>query len=314
MKKYIITETNEFGAYFLDDNVYTKITIKDSAANVLIDPSTVSISITCPHSTALIVNAPMVRASVGVYSYDYNIPSTICYGVYKMKIATTSSDTLTYLNFVVFPWDVLSRIREISGAIQQADISDYKLALIAWTAYEETLREIYELYTNESPLSDPTSGVYLDGVNTRFQVRNYPIADVGGDDIVAGNNSASIHESDLDFYYNDSIGDMYGGIIRVVDAKSGVVALTDLSGNPLPADTRALKITYYSESPTYNQDLMREAVAYLAAHKMAIAFKALDKATLSDLGSNRASDYNRFLRKYEELIERIGFPAIGSGR
>jgi hypothetical protein len=192
-------------------------------------------------------------------------------------------------------------------------MSDYKLSILAWNAYEETLREIYELHTDETPLSDPTSGLYLDGVNTHFKVRNYPIADIGGDEIVEGNDVATIHESDLDFYYTDSIGDVYNGMIRVIDEKSGVVALTDLAGNPLPSDTRALKITYYSESPNYNQDLMREAVAYLASHKAIIAFKSLDKATLADLQSNRETESNRFLKRYEDLIEQIGFPMIGSG-
>lgn len=313
MKNYSVTQPKEFGIYSLGDNIYTEIYIKNKVG-VLDDPSSVSISITCPHGTALVTDASMPSSSaVGIYHYDYSIPTDTCYGIFKIKIDTHTEDSRTYFNFVVFPWDVVSRIRELSGAFQQSDMSDYKLSLIAWNAYEETLREIYELYTNESPLSDPTSGSYLDGVNTHFQLRNYPIADVGGDEIVAGNDDATIHESDLDFYYNDSIGDMYSGIIRVIDAKSSVVALTDLSGNPLPSDTKALKITYYTESPTYNQALMREAVAYLAAHKALIAFKSLDKATLADLQSNRANESQRFLKRYEDLVEQIGFPMIGSG-
>jgi hypothetical protein len=58
---------------------------------------------------------------------------------------------------------------------------------------------------------------------------------------------------------------------------------------------------------------MREAVAYLASHKAIIAFKSLDKATLADLQSNRETESNRFLKRYEDLIEQIGFPMIGSG-
>lgn len=313
MKNYSVTQPKEYGIYSLGDNVYTEIYIKNKVG-VLDDPSSVSISITCPHGTTLVIDASMPTSATGVYYYDYSIPTDTCYGIYKIKIDTYTADSRTYFNFVVFPWDVVSRIRELSGAFQQSDMSDYKLSIIAWNAYEETLREIYELYTNESPLSDPTSCLYLDGVNTRFQLRNYPIADVGGDEIVAGNDNATIHESDLDFYYNDSIGDMYSGIIRVVDAKSGIVALTDLSGNPLPSDTKALKITYYTESPTYNQVLMREAVAYLAAHKALIAFKSLDKATLADLQSNRANESQRFLKRYEDLVEQISLPMIGSGK
>jgi len=314
MKKYIISETNEFGIYFLEDNVYTRITIKDSMTNNLVDPSSVSISIICPHGTALVSDVPMVNLSVGTYKYDYSIPSDICYGIYKMKITTKTFDTLTYLNFVVFPWDVISRIREISGAIQQSDISDYKLALIAWTSYEEALREVYELHTNERPLSDPTSGAYLDGINTRFQTRHKQIADIGGDELVTGFNAPyTVHDCDLDFYYTDSSGVVNGGVVEVIDEEEGIVKLTDVFGNPFPADTRSLQLTYYSQSPTYNQDLMREAVAYLAAYRMAIAFQALNKATLADLQTNRGMSYDIFLKKYQDLMERIGFPNIGSG-
>jgi hypothetical protein len=313
MKNYSVTQPKEYGIYSLGDNIYTEIYIKNTSG-VLADPSEVSISITCPHGNALVVDASMPSSSaVGIYHYDYSIPTDTCYGIFKIKIDTHTLNSRTYFNFVVFPWDVVSRIRELSGAFQQSDMSDYKLSILAWNAYEETLREIYELHTDETPLSDPTSGLYLDGVNTHFKVRNYPIADIGGDEIVEGNDVATIHEPDLDFYYTDSIGDVYNGMIRVIYEKSGVVALTNLAGSPLPSDTRALKITYYSESPNYNQDLMREAVAYLAAHKAIIAFKSLDKATLADLQSNRETESNRFLKRYEDLIEQIGFPMIGSG-
>jgi hypothetical protein len=314
MKNYSVTQPKENGIYSLGDNIYTQIYIKN-IAGVLDDPSSVSISITCPHGRALVSDVSMTSTVTGIYSYDFSIPTDICYGIYKIKIETTGDSSRTYFNFVVFPWDVLSRIREISGAFQQSDMSDYKLSIIAWNAYEETLREIYELHTNERPLSDPTSGAYLDGVNTIFQVRHRPIADINGDAEVTGYEPPyTTHDWDLDFYYTDSLGNVNIGMVIVVDIDEGIVALTDPLGNPLPADTRSLQLTYYSESPTYHQDLMREAVAYLAAHKALIAFKSLDKATLADLQSNRSNESQRFLKRYEDLIEQIGHPMIGSGK
>jgi hypothetical protein len=220
------------------------------------------------------------------------------------------------LNFVVFPWDVLSRIREISGAIQQSDISDYKLALIAWASYEEALREVYELHTNERPLCSPTDGAYVDGTNVLFQTANYPIADVDGDEVVNGYQPiAGIHDWDVDFTWTDSTTGLPNvGQVSVIDAEKGWVALTDLgTGNPLPKTATNLQLTYHSESPTYNQATMREAVAYLAAYRMAIAFQALNKVTLADLQTNRGMSYDRFLIKYQDLIERVGFPNIGCG-
>jgi len=314
MKNYSVTQPKEQGIYALGDNIYTQIYIKN-ISGVLDDPSSVSITITCPHGTNLVSDVSMTSTVTGIYSYDFSIPTDICYGVYKIKIATTGDSSRTYLNFVVFPWDVISQIREISGAFQQSDMSDYKLSLIAWNAYEETLREIYELHTNERPLSDPTSGAYLDGINTRFQTRHKQIADIGGDELVTGFNAPyTVHDWDIDFYYTDVFGVVNGGVVEVIDEEEGIVKLTDVLGNPLPADTRSLQLTYYSQSPTYNQDLMHEAVAYLAAHKALIAFKSLDKATLADLQSNRANESQRFLKRYEDLVEQIGHPMIGSGK
>ena len=314
MKNYSVTQPKESGIYSLGDNIYTQVYIKN-IAGVLDDPSSVSITITCPHGTALVSDVSMTSTVTGIYSYDFSIPTDICYGVYKIKIVTTGDKSNTNLNFVVFPWDVISQIREISGAFQQSDMSDYKLSLIAWNAYEETLREIYELHLNERPLSDPSSGAYLDGINTRFQTRNKQIADIGGDELVTGFNAPyTVHDCDLDFYYTESSGVVNGGVVEVIDEEEGIVKLTDVLGNPLPADTRSLQLTYYSQSPTYNQDLMHEAVAYLAAHKALIAFKSLDKATLADLQSNRANESQRFLKRYEDLVEQIGHPMIGSGK
>jgi hypothetical protein len=45
-----------------------------------------------------------------------------------------------------------------------------------------------------------------------------------------------------------------------------------------------------------------------------ISFKEFGKATLNDLQSNREKEINRFLTRYQEIIEQIGFPAIGAGK
>jgi len=315
MKKYIVSQPKDQGIYFLGDNIYTEIYIKDTLTNTLSDPSDVSISITCPHGVALVSDVSMTSSVTGIYTYDFSIPTDICYGIYKIKIETTNEDTLTYFNFVVFPWDFISRIREISGAYQQNDISDYKLAIIAWEAYEETLREVYELHTNEIPLRNPTDGTYLNGTNDLFQVKNYPIADINGDELITGYPPiATIHDWDIDFSYTDSTGIIHAGKVIMTDYIHGWVTLQDLSGNPLPSSTKSLNVTYYSASEDYNRDLMKEAVAYLAAHKTLIAYKSLDKATLADLQSNRATENLRFLKRYEDIIEQIGHPMITGGK
>ena len=311
-----MNQPKEFGTYSRGDNIFIQINIKDVLTNALSDPSDVSISIINPCNIIKVASATMSSSVTGVYTYDYAISSTPTntpYGIYKIEIKTETEDTLTIFNFVVFPWDVLSRIREISGAFQQSDMSDYKLALLAWTAYEETLDEVFELHYNEKPLPDPDSGYYFNGINIKFQLKNTPIADHNGDDYITGFGELACGE-DITFSYIDSTGNRIVGDVTVIDANNGLVELTDIGGGIVPNGISSAQVTYYSQSQTYNKDLMREAVAYLTAHKALLAFKSLDKATLADMQSNRATESERFLKRYEEIIEKIGFPNIGCGK
>lgn len=313
MKRYIITQPKEHGVYFRGDSIFTQINIKGITTNTLTDPSSVSISVYNPCGDTLVNAVSMPSSAIGVYEYDYSIPVNATYGVYSIKVETTNYDSLSYYNFVVFPWDVISQIRTISGAAQQNDISDYKLALIAWDAYVETLGEIYNNVYNARPLCDPSVNVYLDGVNKKFQLPNYPIADLDGDTVVTGFGEQSCG-TDVASTYIDNSGNIKKGRVKVIDAENGLVELTDETDSAFPITTKRIQISYSIESPTYDESLMREAVAYLAAYKAMIAMKSLDKATLGDLQSNRALTEKRFLTRYEDLIEQIGFPMIDGGK
>ena len=312
MKRYIITQPKEHGVYFRGDSIFTQINIKGIILTALTDPSEVSISIYGPCGDTLVNAASMPSSAVGVYEYDYDISLTADYGVYSIKIETTTYDSLSYYNFVVFPWDVISRIRSLSGAFQQSDMSDYKLSLIAWDAYIETLGEIYDDVKDATPICDPSVDVYIDGTNKKFQLGIHPIADADGDTVVTGFGEHSC-ATDVTLTYMDNDGNIKKGRVKVNDAEHGLVELTNESDAAFPIDTKWMRVTYSVESPTYNESLMREAVAYLAAYKTMIALKSLDKATLGDLQSNRSLTEKRFLTRYEDLIEQIGFPMIGSG-
>jgi hypothetical protein len=312
MKRYIITQPKEYGIYSLGDNIYTEIHIKDVLTSSPTDPSNVSISIICPHGISLVTSDAMNSSVTGIYTYDYSIPTDICYGIYRIQIETTGDHTFTNFNFVVFPWDVISRIREISGAFQQSDMSDAKLAVIAWDAYEETLAEVYELHYKEKPLPNPVNYEYVNGSNMDFKLKNIPIADINGDELIT---DIGMHGGDVAFTYRDIITKLKTiGKVVITNAIEGYVTLSTPSFTPLTIGCCDLSVTYCSQSENYNQNLMREAVALLAAHKALIAFKSLDKATLADLQSNRATESQRFLKRYEDLIEQIGFPMIGSGK
>jgi len=318
MKRYLITQTKEQGVYSRGDNVFTQINIKDILTNALCDPSSVSVSIINPCGTNLITSAAMTKTVIGVYVYDYQIssaPTNSPFGIYTIKIQTLNEDTISLFNFVLFPWDVISRIRELSGFFQQNDISDYKLAMIAWNAYIETLDEIYESHSDERPNCNPDDNSGFDGINVKFQLKEFPLADFNGDEYITGFGELACGE-DVTFHYIDSNGSNQIGHVTVLDANIGIVTLKTITDTPVPKDIRKAMVSYCVRSEYYDQNLMREAVAYLAAHKILISFNSLGKATLADLQTNEEKlriDANRFLKRYELLIEKIGMPNIGCG-
>ena len=192
MKNYIVTQPKEFGTYLRGDTVNIYINIKDTLSNQLSDPSSVVITIKNPAGTIVSGPTPMSQVTIGTYEFDYSIPTSLTvypFGIYDVAISTVTQNSLSLLNFVVFPWDVLSRTRTLSGISQQSDISDYHLAKLAWTAYVEVLETIYEPHYFE-PICGGCSCGYppnvIDGVNTLFKLKYYPIADHNGDEQVTG--------------------------------------------------------------------------------------------------------------------------------
>jgi hypothetical protein len=319
MKRYLIIQPKEQGIYSRGDNVFTQINIKDILTNSLCDPSSVSISIINPCGVNLITSVAMTKTAVGVYKYDYQISSTPTnspFGIYKIKIQTLNENTISLFNFVLFPWDIISRIREISGFFQQNDISDYKLSMIAWNAYIETLDEIYELHSDETPLCNPETNEGFNGTNITFKLKEYPLADFNGDEYITGFGELACGE-DVTFHYIDSIGDNKIGHVVVIDADVGIVTLKTITDTPVPKDIRKAMVSYCVRSEYYDQNIMREAVAYLASNKVLISLNSLDKSTLADLQTNEEKlriDSDRFIKRYETLIEKIGMPNIGCGK
>ena len=316
MKNYIVTESKESGTYLRGDTVVININIKNTLTNSPSNPSSVKITIKNPAGTIVAGPSAMSNIAVGNYDYDYSIPSSLTvypFGIYDAMISTVTDSSTTLLNFVVFPWDIISRIRTLSGVSLQSDITDYHLAKLAWTAYEETLETVYEMHMNEKPLHDPVTDDYIDGVNKVFQLANYPLADHNGDDQVTGSVQIA-YGRDVEGYWIDSTGAKNACLITVTDASIGLVQIEQLGAIAIPLSARGIYVKYYTESPSFNKSLMHEAVACLTAYKTAIAFQNLNKATLADLQTNRGMSYTRFLIRYEQIIDEIGFPNIGCGK
>lgn len=313
IKYYNITQIKESGTYLRGDTLLIKIKINDSISNTLTDPSEVSVTILDPCGNSVVTDEGMESEASGFYDYEFKIVDDAPYGIYNVNISTTGKNQFNNFMFVVFPFDICSRVREVLSAYQQNDITDYKLALLAWQSYQIILDEIYELRYNEKPLCDPDTNEWFNGTNKQFQLKNYPIADHNGDEQVTGFGELECGE-DITFHYIDCDGYEVEGEVSVIDASIGLVELTCIGGTAVPADIRKAYVKYWSESKYYDKDIMKEAVAYLTAYKVSMTYKSLDKATLADIQTNRQLDAEKFKNKYEELIEMIGFSNIGCGR
>lgn len=316
MQRYKIFLDNEYGIHSRSDSYFIQIKIVDALSNALTDPTTVKISINNPCGTALIASQDMTKSATGKYYYNYSIASDAPYGKYSVKVATTSETCVRYFNYVIFPWDTVSQIRTLLGSYRQNDITDYKIAIVAWDAYIDTLMSIYDFHFDEKPLCNPDDGSWFDGTNKKFKLRNYPIADFDGDGVVSGYGEATC-TMDVQVRWIDNTGNSIAGKVVVSNSRNGIVELTKADGSAIPQDNEGVFVTYHTEAESYNQLLMREAVSYRTAHKLLQSFQSLDKATMADLQVNEQkleSDLYRMKKLYQSIIDQIGGCNIGSGK
>jgi|GEM_PF-2787647 len=313
MKYYNITQIKESGTYFRNDTVYIKVRITDAEEGTPDDPSEVSIEVIDPCGNDYVSLTAMSKDATGEYYYEFDLDDDIPFGLYDVNVITFTHNQTQKFRIVVFPFDICARTREILSAYQQNDISDYKLALIAWHSYKTVLNEIYDLHWEERPKCNPTDGSWFDGTNKTFQLRSKYIADYNGDGEITGEGEITCG-SDISFYYIDNDRLRYNGHVNVVDADNGIVQLLTDTDDAVPNTMQRAYVSYYTRSEYYDETIMHEAVAYLTAYKVAMTYKSLNSATMADIQTNRQLEAKIFKDKYEELIGMIGFNAIGCGK
>jgi hypothetical protein len=317
MERYLIDYTGHDGIYERTSNYFVHLTIRDVISpHATSSPSSVTISITDPCGDGLIADAAMTSAGSGIYTYDYLIASTAPYGKYTVEISTTTYIMSKLYDYYVLPWNCIRDVRRYSGISDKKSISDEDLAGIAWQSYLEVLDEIFEQHFEEEPVSDPDVGVTFNGSNTTVRTRCKNIADMNGDGAVTGYGEQSCGTDITGYWFDVNYGHNLCNI-TVVSAVSGRITVTQTDGTAIPANNRGVYLTYWTRYRTYNETLFREAVSYLAAHKISKSFNELDKSTLVDIERNKMmflADPNRLLKIYEGIRDKIRRPMIGGTR
>jgi len=314
---YNITTKYENSIYERGEENYYVAKIKNIDGNAYVDPSSVSITIYDPCSNVTINSATMASLTSGHYQYSYTIPNDAIFGQYNIEVKASSPTISTIYKdkFYILPWNIIYDTRRYSGITAKKSVSDHDIAGIIWEAYLEALKEVYIYWNSESPKCNPDTGAWFDGTNTTFSTKNTPLADANGDGVVTGYGETSCG-TDVDGWWADSNGDCHQLKITVLDAKCGKLTITKLDGNPIPSSVCLVKISYYTEWRTFNMDIFKSAVAFLAAHKCIVRFKELGKATQADLHSNKVvilHDRNRMEKAYKRAMRKISKPVIGAG-
>jgi len=277
------------------------------------DPATVDMSIIDPHGNTVLSYTNMTNDSVGIYYYDHDISSTATYGRYEVHVKTTSAGGhygILHDEFFIMPWKLEESIRRKMG-ISTNDVDDDDLSHIAWMAYQESLRDVYNHHYKEKPKGNPDTGAGFNGTNTSFQTKYYPIADIGGDGSIGDSDDA---EADITGWWINSAGHRSSCDIDITQSDNGEITITQNDGvTAIPSNNEGVYLDYWSEYGNYNEFVYREAVSFLAAHYVNLRFTEQDKVTIADINSNRPivlKQPNRFMREYKRLIDSVRKPRI----
>ncbi len=250
----------------------------------------------------------------------YAIPDDMKYGEYNIQVITTDTEGDRAIfddKLYIFPWNIIHDVRKYSGITSKKSISDHDISTQIWEAYQEALDDVFEFWHDDIPNCNPDTGEWFDGSNTVFETAHGPIADKDGDGVVQGWGESSCG-TDIWGWWKDEDGDCHDLKITVNEAHCGKITITQTDGTAIPSSAKWVKISYYTEWGTYNERKFRMAVAYLAAYKSIQAFKALDKATIADLDSNKydieiLKDKSRMWKQYQRAIKKVTKPVIDGG-
>lgn len=292
------------------------VTVRNYTSTAKENPDSIKITITAPDDVVLVSAVAMTSdgATAGDYLYNYNIPADALYGEYTVEVDTVKggSTTTEKNHFIVMPWDVVDKIRTYSG-VNKESVADDDVATIAFEAYRELLDDVYIYHSYETLVQDPDYCALFNGTNTVVRTRYTHIADHDFDGEVygIGNISRNTDYIDVAGYWIDSDYARHTIKVTVNDSITGRVTITQTDDTPIPSTHQGVFVRYWTEWKTFNNRLLKDAVAYLAAHHLLLKMTDAHTATAADLPSNqRKIELNllRFENKSNQIMEKISKP------
>jgi hypothetical protein len=260
--------------------------------------------ITYPCDTGSQSTSLVTASTTGRYEGTWNIPSSATYGEYIVSItAIYEGNTYKFENsFYILPWNIAQQVRSVTGIKQSNDIDDRDIAIIAWNAYLEAREKVFLTKLWEKFKVD--SAHLINGSNKAFYAYENNLVD----------DHLACDEVAIQGYYEDTNHDQHSLTVTITTSTTGLLSVADKDGNALTSNTSCdYWLIYRIKSPAYREELFKKAVVYLTAHEIILRFNELDKATLSDLGSNKPiilANPDRMLKKYKETIKKISIPRV----
>lgn len=322
MSKLFIVKLEEILATYERGETYNlRITTKDNITRADTDTDTLTIDIIDPCSTVSISAATFIKTTTGNYYHNYLIPTNAVYGEWKVVITATVDSIITKFtdNFLIMPWNAAPNVRTISGIGESKIISDEDINKIILQSYKDASHYCYKYHYREKPntcIASCTSGYNycINGSNTTFFLRSTPIADWSGDGVITGFGEQSCG-TDVNAIWKDCDGWCHQCDVIVQDANCGRLTIYQQgTTTAIPSTAKGIYLNYYSRTGAYTDDLFREAVEYLAAHRVILRFGELERATNADLASAQNIKYvnpNRMWKQYKKTIREIYKPMIG---
>ena len=291
-------------------------TVRDSLG-VKTTPTTIKDTIYDPCGKILLRSAAMTPSATGEYYYNYPIVSTATYGRYISEVTVTDASgsiTKDRLEFFVMPWDAVIDVRTSMGVESDSkSITDDVISHVLWSSYQYVPSDVFIHHYQEQPNGNPYTGALWDDRNTSFQSGTHPLADYNGDGTVSGSGVSCA--TDIFCTWLNLQGALQTGYVNVTNATNGEIALKQSNGTtPLPSSAIAVYLEYWEKPPGFTDTLFRQAVVYLACHKLSKRFTSVDKITIADLQKNNPViilNPRIWWDEYQLVLRRMRGPSFG---
>lgn len=207
---------------------------------------------------------------------------------------------------VLDPTTLRPAVRNVAGIEDSTDIDDANLDAIIEIAIRNAIDDIYQRRWDEGLIGESGGAPFMDGSNKTFYVENPPIAD--------HSNNGAVDNEDITITYYDENLDLQTAVVVVENARRGKLTVTTDGSTALPLTTTNLKADYWTVFREVNENMLKDAVVYLACHYVQLRMTEPDSITLRDLESSSTLIRvlpTRFWILYNEKIRRVKRPTFG---